>query len=74
MDMLRPKPSKPGNVERWVNITAHGDPIGGWLYTHFPVDRDFQAPAVAGIGAHSSYFKAGNANVMQDIVSRFLLA
>lgn len=71
--LLRPAPAKPGNVERWINITAHGDAIGGWLYNHFPVDRDFQAPAYPGSGAHSSYFLAGNAGVMQDLVSRFLL-
>ena len=70
--MLRPGPSRPGNVERWINITAHGDPVGGWLYPHFPVDRDFQAPGVATIHAHSSYFTRGNAGVMQDLVARML--
>lgn len=70
--LIRPAPSKPANVDRWINITAHGDPIGGWLYPHFPLDRDFQAPGVKGISTHSSYFTRGNAGVMQDLVSRFL--
>lgn len=70
--LVRPGPAKPGNVDLWVNITAHGDPVGGWLYSDYPLDRDFQAPGVAGISAHSSYFTAGNAGVMQDLVSRFL--
>jgi hypothetical protein len=72
--MLRPAPAKPANVDRWVNIAAHGDPIGGWLYTFFPTDRDFQAPGIAGVSAHSSYFTMNNAGVMQDLVSHFLIA
>ncbi len=72
--LLRPAPSKPVIVDTWVNITAHGDPIGGWLYTVFPTDRDFQVPGVARVSAHSSYFTMNNACVMQDLVSRFLTA
>lgn len=69
---LRPASAKPANVDRWVNITAHGDPVGGWLYTGFPTDRDFQAPGVAGVSAHSSYFTMNNAGVMQDLITHFL--
>jgi hypothetical protein len=71
--LVRPSATKPANVDLWVNIAAHGDAIGGWLYSYYGLDRDFQAPGVAGVGAHSSYFAAGNAGVMQDLVSRFLL-
>jgi hypothetical protein len=68
---------KPRIVRRWINLDAHGDPVGGELKGKpFQVDEEhldldnmgcgFLAPSCA----HGSYFQSGNAAVNRDIFAR----
>ena len=70
-------------VRRWVNLNAHGDPIGGPLQGRpYAVDSDFPnldafgCPSFLGIVspgcAHGSYFKEGNLPVNRDIFGHFI--
>jgi hypothetical protein len=68
---------KPRHVDRWVNLDARGDIVGGRLRGHFGVDIEFLnlhpsgCPTFLGQAspacAHSSYFDSGNRAVNRDI-------
>jgi hypothetical protein len=74
---------KPGMVRRWVNLNAHGDPVGGPLQGR-PYAVDFDFPNLVPIGctnflgiinpscAHGSYFVAGNLATNRDIFAHFI--
>ena len=68
---------KPAMARRWININAHGDPVGGPLKNRpFQVDEeDLDLPNL-GCGsfdascAHGSYFQVANVAVNRDIFAR----
>lgn len=64
---------KPANVDQWMNITARGDRVGGWLEPDFEVDKDLVVPSVRGIGPHSSYFVPENVTVQGDLIASLVL-
>ena len=74
---------KPAFVDRWVNIDARGDVVGGTLKRFpFSVDEEFlNCPAVtcpSGLFgpspacAHRSYFESENVAVNREIFARFM--
>ncbi len=70
---------KPAMVRRWINLNAHGDPVGGRLQGRpYLVDAEFLNLANMGCGlleascAHGSYFKPENAAVNRDIFGNFI--
>ncbi len=75
--------SKPAMVRRWVNLNAHGDPVGGPLQGR-PYSVDFDFPNLDPVGcssflgiinpscAHGSYFKRDNLAVNRDIFAHFI--
>lgn len=76
---------RPAMVRRWVNLNAHGDPVGGPLQGRpYAVDSDFPNLAAFGCAsvfgfvnpgcAHSSYFTSGNLASNRDIFARFMNA
>ncbi|WP_158222743.1 caspase domain-containing protein [Rhodopirellula sp. MGV] len=74
---------KPQSVQRWFNVAAKGDGIGGSLKAYFPVTEDYQQLEPTGcergwlgysLGcAHSSYFNPNNLVVNRDIFAKHLL-
>jgi hypothetical protein len=75
--------SKPAMVQRWVNVDAHGDLVGGPLQGRpYAVDLDFLNLDAIGCTnvfgfvnpgcAHSSYFDAGNIAVNRDIFAKYI--
>jgi hypothetical protein len=70
---------KPSSVRRWVNINAHGDPVGGQLQGR-PYQDDFEFLDQPNFGcgffdaacAHGSYFKPENTPVNQGIFAAFI--
>jgi pimeloyl-ACP methyl ester carboxylesterase len=70
--------NRPVHVNRFYNLDARGDVVGGPLDRNFGVDREFLALDALGcsffdIGcAHSSYFQANNLNVNRDIFAKLL--
>ncbi|QEG41981.1 caspase family protein [Roseimaritima ulvae] len=81
-DRLRPRDGrKPTLVDRWINLDARGDGVGGSLQaTNLQVDEEYLRLAPVGcrsfLGlvspacAHSSYFQASNTAVNRDILAR----
>lgn len=72
---------RPTLVDRWVNLDAVGDPVGGPLSpANFAVDDDHPRLPAVGCGsswiragcAHSSYFRAANVRVNRDIFAAAL--
>jgi hypothetical protein len=70
---------RPAMVRRWINLNAHGDPVGGRLQNHpFQVDVEYLDLSNLGCGfldaacAHGSYFLPQNTAVNQGIFARFL--
>jgi hypothetical protein len=75
--------SRPSMVRRWVNLDAHGDPVGGPLQGR-PYAVDFDFPNLDAFGcksflgivnpgcAHGSYFQEGNLPVNHDIFGHFI--
>jgi hypothetical protein len=70
---------RPAMVDRWININAHGDPVGGPLQNNpYQVDVEYLGLANLGCGfldgscAHSSYFIPQNTVVNQEIFARFI--
>jgi hypothetical protein len=70
---------RPAIVQRWVNLNAVGDPVGGRLQGRpYQVDVEFLHLANLGCGlldascAHGSYFKSDNVAVNRDIFARFI--
>ena len=68
---------KPAMARRWVNIDAHGDPVGGPLQGRpFQVDEENLDLPNLGCSffdptcAHGSYFQAANVAVNRDIFAR----
>lgn len=76
---------KPRLVDRWVNLDARGDIVGGRLAGDLAVDEEFlnlyptgcSVPRFLPIDpscAHSSYFERGNLPVNRDIFARRIAA
>ena len=74
---------RPRFVERWVNLNAKGDLVGGVLRDKFDVDYEFLDLEPVGCSrnffrmynlscAHSSYFVSNNIQVNRDIFARFI--
>jgi hypothetical protein len=70
---------RPALVRRWINLNAHGDPVGGRLQGQpFQVDAEFLDLPNLGCGpldascAHGSYFQAGNVTVNRDVFAAFI--
>jgi hypothetical protein len=70
---------RPALVRRWINLNAHGDPVGGQLQGRpYQVDAEFLDLPNLGCGildascAHGSYFKAGNDAVNRDVFAAFI--
>jgi metacaspase-1 len=70
---------KPANVRKWINLDAHGDPVGGQLRNNpFEVDHEYLDLDNLGCGwlspscAHSSYFDVENETVNRDIFAHFI--
>ncbi len=63
---------KPACVERWINVQAVGDTVGGTLTHHFRVSEEFLDIAAVG-NSHSSYFVPSNVVVNRDIFARYIL-
>ena len=70
---------KPALVQRWVNLNAQGDPVGGRLQGRpYQVDAEFLRLPNLGCGrldaacAHGSYFKEDNVAVNRDIFAAFI--
>jgi hypothetical protein len=75
--------SRPAMVRRWVNLNAHGDPVGGPLQGR-PYAVDFDFPNLVAFGctsfvgivnptcAHGSYFTTGNLATNRDIFAQFI--
>jgi hypothetical protein len=69
---------KPALVRQWINLNAHGDPVGGQLQGIFAVDEEFLDLPNLGCGildvgcAHGSYFKQDNEQVNRDIFAAFI--
>lgn len=72
---------KPANTQRWINLDARGDLVGGPLKGRpYDIDEDFVNLPPTGcsdfIGlvnpqcAHSSYFESANITVNRDILAR----
>jgi hypothetical protein len=69
----------PALVQRWINLNATGDPVGGRLQGRpYQVDAEFLNLANLGCGifdagcAHSSYFQPLNVAVNRDIFADFI--
>jgi hypothetical protein len=60
---------KRNNCDRWINIDAHGDLIGGQLHGVYTVNQDYSVPCVGG-HPHGSYFHPDNTLVQKEIVTR----
>ncbi|MFN0147169.1 MAG: caspase family protein [Dehalococcoidia bacterium] len=56
--------------ERWMNIDAEGDLIGGRLHPKYAVDNDYLVPSAGSGNAHGSYFRAENVLVQRDLVGK----
>jgi hypothetical protein len=70
---------KPSMVRQWINLNAHGDPIGGRLQGQpYQVDAEFLNLSSLDCGflelscAHNSYFRPGNLRVNRDIFAAFI--
>jgi hypothetical protein len=78
---------KPRHVQRWINLDAQGDPVGGPLVGNpYQVDKDFinlypfgceqhgvwRAKWFSPTCAHSSYFHQTNDAVNRGIFARFI--
>lgn len=70
---------RPALVRRWVNLNAHGDPVGGRLQGQpYQVDAEFLESPNLGCGrldavcAHGSYFLPANVAVNRDIFAAFV--
>lgn len=74
---------RPAMVQRWINLNAHGDVVGGPLQNRpYQVDNDFpnlvpfQCGSFFGFVkpacAHGSYFVAGNTAVNRDVFANFI--
>jgi hypothetical protein len=68
---------KPAMVHRWINLDAHGDPVGGPLQGRpFQVDEEDLDMPNLGCSffdpscAHGSYFQVANVAVNRDIFAR----
>ena len=74
---------RPAMVRRWINLNAHGDPVGGPLQGR-PYAVDFDFPTLDAFGCtsflglvnpgctHGSYFKAGNLASNRDIFANYI--
>lgn len=72
----------PALVNRWINIDAKGDLVGGMLSDRFDVTQDYLEQDPTGctkglfgynlVCAHSSYFQAVNVTVNRDIFAKYL--
>lgn len=83
----RPKGNRlapyPALVDKWINLDAEGDMVGGRLARKFPVNREYLklSPTTCprrfwgfDLGcAHSSYFKPENLKVNKDIFAKHIL-
>jgi hypothetical protein len=74
---------KPASVQRWVNLDARGDVVGGPLKNRpYQVDFDlvnldpFGCGSVFGVVnprcAHSSYFQTGNVAVNKEVFGKYI--
>ncbi len=75
--------SRPDFVEKWFNLDAVGDIVGGRLLEHFDISREYLKLSPYGcktfLGyplnvscAHSSYFNPGNTTVNRGIFARYI--
>jgi hypothetical protein len=70
--------NRPRHVNRFYNLDAQGDVVGGPLDRQFGVDREFLELATLGcffldVGcAHGSYFQAKNLKVNRDIFAKLI--
>ncbi|GAB4383670.1 MAG: hypothetical protein Kow00121_45940 [Elainellaceae cyanobacterium] len=74
---------RPAMVDRWINLDAKGDIVGGMIRDRFAVNHEFLelTPGSCQRGwfgydiscAHSSYFSADNTAVNRDLFARFIL-
>ncbi len=56
------------SCDRWINIDARFDIIGGELQDRYQVNQDYLVPSVGG-HPHNSYFHPDNERVQRDIVA-----
>jgi metacaspase-1 len=73
---------RPTNVERWINLDAKGDLVGGMLSDKFDITHEYLNLEPTGCPrqffgyglscAHSSYFHDSNLTVNRDIFARFI--
>lgn len=73
---------RPNNVDRWINVDAQGDLVGGMLGDLFTVTQEYLSQDPTGctrglfgynlVCAHGSYFRETNLTVNRDIFARFL--
>lgn len=77
------KPLRPVQVQKWINLDAEGDAVGGSIKDHFPVDREYLELEPTGcergwLGygiacAHRSYFLEENLKVNRDVFAAHIL-
>jgi hypothetical protein len=75
---------RPAFVERWYNLDAKGDLVGGMLGDKFEITDEYLELDPTGCTrgwfgynlacAHSSYFGTANAKVNRDIFAKFILS
>jgi hypothetical protein len=72
---------RPSMVDRWVNLSARFDVVGGNLQGNpYSVDNEYLGLQPFGcsswlpnpVCAHSSYFRTGNVPVNRDIFAAFI--
>lgn len=73
---------RPAQVDRWINLDAKGDLVGGMLGDMFEITQEYLALEPTGCSrslfgynlscAHSSYFSASNTNVNRNIFAKYI--
>jgi metacaspase-1 len=75
---------RPAFVDRWYNLDAKGDLVGGMIRDQFEITDEYLELDPTGCArgwfgynlgcAHSSYFNTANATVNRDIFAKFILS
>ncbi|HEY9660539.1 MAG TPA: hypothetical protein V6C65_18955, partial [Allocoleopsis sp.] len=75
---------RPAFVDRWYNLDAKGDLVGGMLRDRFQISEEYLELDPTGCSrgwfgynlacAHSSYFNTANTRVNRDLFARYILS